>query len=134
LLLRSSPDAHGSERYHRYHPVKLVLWTLVAIALTAVVYAARVALFGEPKVGWGIALFPLLLPLTGAVAHRPPRYVAGLASGLAAGLVTALMLLGVDLGSSLSSFWMGFASVCAGFLVCSVVFAAVTWPRPEPPD
>ncbi|RVX38596.1 hypothetical protein EDD27_0918 [Nonomuraea polychroma] len=127
------PDAHGSEHFHRYHPVKLVVWTLVAIAVSAVVSAVRVALFGEPTVGWAIALFPLLLPLTGAVAHQPPRYVAGLAWGPAAGLVTSL-LLGIDIGSSLGSFWTGFASVCAGFLVCSMVFAAVTWPRPEPPE
>ena len=50
-----------------------------------------------------------------------------------AGVVTAL-LIGIDMRTTLSSFWVGFAEVCAGFLVCSVVFAAVTWPRPEPPE
>ncbi|WP_327584025.1 hypothetical protein OHA25_50790 [Nonomuraea sp. NBC_00507] len=127
------PDAYASEHNVRYHPVKLVIWTFVAIGVAAAVSAVRLAMFGEPRVGWAVALVPLLLPLTGALAHKPPRYVPGLVWGLTAGLVTAL-LLGIDLGSSLGSFWTGFASVCAGFLVCSVVFAAVTWPRPEPPE
>jgi hypothetical protein len=126
------PDVYASEHNRRYHPVKLVVWTLVAIAVSAGVTAARLALFGEPTAGWAIALFPLLLPLTGALAHKPARYGPALGWGLAAGLVTAL-LLGIDLGTTLSSFWSGFAAMCAGFLVCSVVFAAVTWPRPEPP-
>ncbi|MGN9841051.1 hypothetical protein ACTMTI_23290 [Nonomuraea sp. H19] len=125
-------DVSG-EHNLRYHPVKLVIWTLVAIAVSAVVSAARLALFGEPRTGWAIALLPLLLPLTGALAHKPPRYVPGLTWGLAAGLVAAL-LLGIDMGTTLSSFWAGFTAVCAGFLVCSVVFAAITWPRPEPPE
>jgi hypothetical protein len=127
------PNAEASEHNYRYHPLKLVIWTIAAIGVSAVVSAVRLALFGEPTVGWAVALFPLVLPLTGALAHRPPRYVPGLVTGLAAGLVTAL-LLGIDLGSSLSSFWTGFAAMCVGFLMCSVVFAAVTWPRPAPPD
>ncbi|TMR97472.1 hypothetical protein [Nonomuraea basaltis] len=128
------PDAHASGEHNlRYHPVKLVVWTLVAIAVSAVLSAVRLALFGEPRVGWAVALFPLLLPLTGALAHKPPRYVPALAWGLAAGAVTAL-LLGIDVGASLSSFWTGFVAVCAGFLLCSVVFAAITWPRPEPSE
>ncbi|MFI7700449.1 hypothetical protein [Nonomuraea sp. NPDC049480] len=122
-----------SEHNLRYHPAKLVIWTLVAIAVAAAVSWVKLALFGEPRAGWATTLLPLLLPLTGAVAHRPPRYVAALAWGLAAGVVTAL-LIGIDMGTTLSSFWAGFAGVCAGFLVCSVVFAAVTWPRPEPPE
>lgn len=127
------PDAHASEHNLRYHPVKLVVWTLVAIAVAAGVTAVKLALFGEPRAGWAVTLFPLLLPLTGALAHRPPRYVAALVSGVTAGLVAAL-LLGIDMGTTLSGFWAGFAAMCAGFLVCSVVFAAVTWPRPEPPS
>jgi hypothetical protein len=126
-------DSYTSEHNVRYHPVKLVVWMLVAIAVSAGVSAARIALFGEPVAGWAIVLFPLLIPLTGAVAHRPPRHVPALAWGLAAGGVTAL-LIGIDMGTTLSSFWAGFAGVCAGFLVCSVVFAAITWPRPEPPE
>ncbi|WP_188189917.1 hypothetical protein [Nonomuraea sp. SYSU D8015] len=122
-----------SEHNLRYHPVKLVVWTLVAIAVATVVSAVKLALFGEPRAGWATTLIPLLLPLTGAVAHRPPRYASALAGGLAAGVVTAL-LIGIDMGTTLSSFWAGFAGVCAGFLACSVVFAAVTWPRPEPPE
>ncbi|MFD1540951.1 hypothetical protein [Nonomuraea guangzhouensis] len=127
------PDAYAAEHNTRYHPVKLVIWTLVAVGVSAAVSAVRLALFGEPTAGWAVALFPLVLPLVGALAHKPPRYVAALGWGLGVGLVTAL-LLGIDIGSSLSSFWTGFASVCAGFLVCSAVFAAVTWPRPEPPE
>ncbi|MEV4800133.1 hypothetical protein AB0K18_08950 [Nonomuraea sp. NPDC049421] len=125
------PEAHASEHNVRYHPVKLVIWTVVAIGVSAVVSAVRLALFGEPTAGWAVALFPLVLPLTGALAHRPPRYVPALAGGLVAGLVVAL-LLGIDLGQSYSSFWAGLAAMCAGFLACSVVFAAVTWPRPTP--
>ncbi|WP_433258419.1 hypothetical protein ACQPYK_23455 [Streptosporangium sp. CA-135522] len=125
----------GSTSQHnlRYHPVKLVIWTLVAIAVAAVVSAVKLALFGEPRSGWATTLFPLLVPLTGAMAHRPPRYVSALAGGLVAGVVTAL-LIGIDMGTTLSSFWAGFAGVCSGFLACSVLFAAVTWPRPEPPE
>ncbi|HEX4816829.1 MAG TPA: hypothetical protein VFV66_29150 [Nonomuraea sp.] len=126
------PDAYASEHNVRYHPVKLVVWTVVAIAVVAGLSAARVAFFGEPTGGWAVMLFPLLLPLTGALAHRPPGYAGGLVSGVAAGLFAAL-LLGIDFGTTLSGFWAGLAAVCAGFLVCSVVFAAVTWPRPEPP-
>ncbi|MFD1543936.1 hypothetical protein [Nonomuraea guangzhouensis] len=44
------------------------------------------------------------------------------------------MLLGIDVATTLSSFWAGFAAVCAGFLVCSVVFAAITWPHPASPE
>ncbi|RBQ14956.1 hypothetical protein DP939_37860 [Spongiactinospora rosea] len=127
------PDAYASEHNRRYHPLKLVIWTVVAVGVSAVVTAVRLALSGEPRAGWAVALFPLVLPLTGAVAHKPPRYVPGLVAGVSAGLVTAL-LLGIDLGTSLSSFWSGFAAMCAGFLACSVVFSAVTWPRPTPPE
>lgn len=125
------PEPHASEHNVRYHPVKLVIWTIVAIGVSAAVSAVRLALFGEPRAGWAVALFPLVPPLTGALAHRPPRYVPALVAGIAAGLVTALMI-GIDLGTSLSSFWTGFAGMSAGFLACSVVFAAVTWPRPAP--
>ncbi|WP_188194718.1 hypothetical protein [Nonomuraea sp. SYSU D8015] len=126
------PDAYASEHNLRYSPAKLVVWTLVAIAVSTIVSAARLSLVGEPRAGWAIALFPLLVPLTGAVAHKPPNYVPALVWGLKAGMVTAL-LIGIDMGTTLSSFWAGFAGLCSGFLVCSVVFAAITWPRPEPP-
>ncbi|MEV6150359.1 hypothetical protein AB0L53_08450 [Nonomuraea sp. NPDC052129] len=127
-------DAHASGEHNlRYHPVKLVVWALVAIAVSAVMSAVRLALFGEPQAGWTVALFPLLLPLTGAVAHKPPRYAPALFWGLAAGGVTAV-LLGIDVATTLSSFWAGFAAVCAGFLVCSVVFAAIARPHPASPE
>nr|WP_055502687.1 hypothetical protein [Nonomuraea pusilla] len=126
------PHAAGETTGHGYGPVRLVVWTVAAIGVAAAVSAVRIALFGEPTAGWGIALLPLLLPLTGAVAHRPPGYVPALVSGVAAGLVAAL-LLGIDLGTTLSSFWAGFGAVSAGFLVCSVVFAVVTRAAPAPP-
>ncbi|MFC4534494.1 hypothetical protein [Sphaerisporangium dianthi] len=118
----------AGESDRAYGPVKLVIWTVVAIGVAAAVSALRIALFGEPTAGWGIALVPLIMPLVGALAHRPRHWVPGLVLGAGAGVLTAVGL-GIDLGSSIGSFWGGMAAVSAGFLVCSIVFAAVTWNR-----
>ncbi|MEU0477564.1 hypothetical protein ABZ260_00030 [Streptosporangium sp. NPDC006013] len=123
------PGAYtAGESDRQYGPVKLVIWTVFAIGIAAAVSALRIALFGEPRAGWGIALVPLILPMVGALAYRPRHYIPGLVLGVIAGLLTTVGL-GLDLGSTTSSFWGGLAVVSAGFLVCSVVFAAVTWPR-----
>ncbi|MBF8184671.1 hypothetical protein ITP53_02695 [Nonomuraea sp. K274] len=116
------PDPHMSGAPgSSYTPVRLVVWTLVAIAVSAGVSAVRLALSEKPpQVGVAMVLIPLLLPLIGALAHKPPRHVLALGCGLAAGVGTALAL-GID-----GPYWTAFAAVCAGFLVCSVVFAAVT--------
>ncbi|GAA5084794.1 hypothetical protein HNP84_010156 [Thermocatellispora tengchongensis] len=117
----------GEATSRGYGPVKLVVWTVAAIGVAALVSAVRIAVFGEPRTGWAIALFPLILPMVAAVAHRPRRWRGGLGLGVVAGVLVAAGI-GIDLGGSLGSFWSGLAAISAGFLACSVVFAAVTWP------
>ncbi|WP_067175458.1 hypothetical protein [Microtetraspora niveoalba] len=119
-------EAGESDR--AYGPVRLIVWTLVSIGVAAAVSAVRITLFGEPRAGWGIVLIPLVLPMVGAVSHRPRRWQGGAIAGVAAGVLVAVWL-GVDMGSSVSAFWGGFIAVAAGFLVCSAVFAAVARPR-----
>ncbi|MFF3666096.1 hypothetical protein [Microtetraspora malaysiensis] len=119
-------DYTGSSR--PYGPVRLIVWTALSIGVAASVSAVRIALFGEPRAGWAIALVPLIMPMVGALAHRPRRWQGGLALGAATGVLTAVGL-GIDMSSSVNGFWSGFIAISAGFLVCSAMFAAITWPR-----
>jgi hypothetical protein len=113
----------------RFGPVKLIVWTIIAIGVGAGIVGLRHLLFGSSSgMGWAIAVVPLVLPVVGALAHRPPRRWPGLAVGVLAGAPAGLAV-GVATASSLGSPWHGFAGLSSGFLVGMIGFALVTGVR-----
>ncbi|MFC6883830.1 MULTISPECIES: hypothetical protein [Actinomadura] len=109
----------------RFGPVKLLVWTAVAIAAAAGMLGLRLLFGGPPTAGWAIAAVPLVLPVVGALAHRPPRRWRGVAVGVLIGTPVGLAV-GASTASPLGSLWSGHLGLSSAFLAGAAGFASVT--------
>ncbi|MDL4773850.1 MULTISPECIES: hypothetical protein [Thermomonosporaceae] len=110
----------------RFGPVKLIVWTIIAVAVAAAGLGVKLLLFGGPPVvGWAVAVVPLMLPMVGALAHRPPRRWLGLLVAVLFGALVGIAV-GTSTASPLGSLWSGFVGLSSAFLVGAVGFALVT--------
>ncbi len=114
----------------RFGPVKLIVWTVVAVAVAAAGLGVKLSLFGGPPVvGWAVAAVPLMLPMVGALAHRPPRRWPGLAVAVLLGALVGGAV-GASTAAPLGSLWSGFVGLSSAFLVGAAGFALVTRSSP----